>query len=445
MKLFKLEEVGGETWCRQHERLEKLNMQSIISARLLENEFVKEFLINHDRYPILVYDLLVIELWKERVYEEIKRLQYQPSSSFVLYTILYHEATLVNLLECTLYHADSIETLQDSALDLEDYCYRKLTRLITFTESSEESQQAEQPLNSTLSELETQCRNMEHDISIRCISIVQYMVEHASLLHATVIDRLLRVHDVPILFVELVECAPWYKQENGVSYKFIDGKWHDEQKLASDGAEGGTLSLPKCEVQCWLALFNLLLSERLRGKYELNSYRKGIIMKLRSKLATQRELLDAVPTMTSLIEYLDKLSIYEPQSSRSELILEQLPQIRDALIGSADEYARSHKTDNAYRHIAQLCIDEYLTIDEAELRRRATEWTAMYDTDVMEKALFNEPPRCVFCGALAKNRCSRCRNEWYCKRECQVKHWPKHKKACELLAQAVSASDSKQS
>lgn len=48
------------------------------------------------------------------------------------------------------------------------------------------------------------------------------------------------------------------------------------------------------------------------------------------------------------------------------------------------------------------------------------------------------PPRCVTCGQLATKRCSRCRQEWYCRRECQVKHWPKHQKACDLLANAPS-------
>src|SRR5262245_38859331 len=30
----------------------------------------------------------------------------------------------------------------------------------------------------------------------------------------------------------------------------------------------------------------------------------------------------------------------------------------------------------------------------------------------------------------ALQRCSRCRNEWYCSRECQAAAWPAHKKSC---------------
>lgn len=53
------------------------------------------------------------------------------------------------------------------------------------------------------------------------------------------------------------------------------------------------------------------------------------------------------------------------------------------------------------------------------------------------EAAFEHPllrrPRCVICGEVATKRCSRCRHEWYCRRQCQVEHWPRHKKACDML------------
>jgi len=42
--------------------------------------------------------------------------------------------------------------------------------------------------------------------------------------------------------------------------------------------------------------------------------------------------------------------------------------------------------------------------------------------------------RCAFCQAKdATKRCSRCKSEWYCKRECQVKHWKDHKVFCKII------------
>ncbi len=36
-------------WTQQHEYLEKLNIQAVVNASQDEDEFVKEFLITHDK------------------------------------------------------------------------------------------------------------------------------------------------------------------------------------------------------------------------------------------------------------------------------------------------------------------------------------------------------------------------------------------------------------
>lgn len=56
------------------------------------------------------------------------------SSVFILCPLhsffkLYHEATIVNLLELLLYHQESIAQLEDYMIDLVDYCFRKFTFL----------------------------------------------------------------------------------------------------------------------------------------------------------------------------------------------------------------------------------------------------------------------------------------------------------------------------
>jgi len=38
-----------------------------------------------------------------------------------------------------------------------------------------------------------------------------------------------------------------------------------------------------------------------------------------------------------------------------------------------------------------------------------------YGLDVIE-SLITEPPKCAVCGEVAAKRCSRCQNEWYCRR-----------------------------
>jgi len=40
----------------------------------------------------------------------------------------------------------------------------------------------------------------------------------------------------------------------------------------------------------------------------------------------------------------------------------------------------------------------------------------LYSSDVFEQ--FMDEPKCAECGKNATQRCSRCKNQWYCSREC---------------------------
>lgn len=101
---FPLDEIGTPAWYRQHEYVEKLNMQAVVSASNQRDEFVKEFLINHAKLDLIVRDLITTSVWVEKVFPQLSEMNYEPPSSFSIYLILYHEATLINLLETVLYH-----------------------------------------------------------------------------------------------------------------------------------------------------------------------------------------------------------------------------------------------------------------------------------------------------------------------------------------------------
>jgi hypothetical protein len=55
----------------------------------------------------------------------------------------------------------------------------------------------------------------------------------------------------------------------------------------------------------------------------------------------------------------------------------------------------------------------------------------LYTNDVFED--FLEDPMCDVCGKKATQRCSRCKNVWYCSRECQLKQWKAHKPMCDVF------------
>ena len=54
LKLIPLTEYGSPKWLSQHEYLTKLNLQTHLSAKKQEDEFVKEFFVTYDKVQFLV-------------------------------------------------------------------------------------------------------------------------------------------------------------------------------------------------------------------------------------------------------------------------------------------------------------------------------------------------------------------------------------------------------
>ncbi|KAK3779046.1 hypothetical protein RRG08_017698, partial [Elysia crispata] len=123
---YSLPDIGSSRWFQQHEHLEKLNMQAVVNAAAKEDEFVKDFFISHDKITLLIKDLLMTEIWKQHIFPELIDMEFKPKTTFPLYMVLYHEATVVNLLETMMFYKETCEVADDSVLDLVDYCYRKL-------------------------------------------------------------------------------------------------------------------------------------------------------------------------------------------------------------------------------------------------------------------------------------------------------------------------------
>ena len=75
----------------------------------------------------LIYDLVLIDVWKESVYPLLIDTL-AGKNNMRLYFILYHEATVVNLLEVFLYHKHMCESGGEKMLELVDYAAKKLAR-----------------------------------------------------------------------------------------------------------------------------------------------------------------------------------------------------------------------------------------------------------------------------------------------------------------------------
>ncbi|XP_055077977.1 zinc finger MYND domain-containing protein 10 [Periophthalmus magnuspinnatus] len=419
---FSLKDVGSAGWFKQHEYIEKLNMQAIVSATAMHDEFVKELLVSLRKIPVLVHEMILIEVWKHKVFPILCQLQdFKPQNTFQLYIVIRHEATIINLLETIMFHKDSCEAADDSVLDLVDYCHRKLTLLVSkVTREGDAMHEQLSNVNtvdaSSLEELQNQNVALELDISLKALSVLRYITDHTDSI--SVINRLLCTHNIPCVLVQLINCCPWSRCKAGQVEKYMNGKW---QKVPDEDR----LKITKLDAQAWIALYNLLLNENCQQKYDFNNYNKNQLLKLRSFLT--EVVIDQLPALVDLHRFLAHLAVTDPAPPKKGLILEQIPFMWNHIV-----------TENKgkYKAIAKYQVKETFNPSDSDLRQQAQSLAQTYNLEVMEH-LLPEKPKCGSCGREATKRCSRCQGEWYCNRECQVKHWPKHKKSCQLIVEST--------
>ncbi|CAE7567737.1 zmynd10 [Symbiodinium natans] len=213
-KEFKLESVGDPRWLTQHERVEKLNWTAHNQAKEGLDEFVVDQFNTQEKVPVLIYDLMLIEVWKERIWPLIKA-KIAKFSSLRTYIPVYHEASVANLLEICLYHRTSCEEAGDALVDLVDYCVRKL-RYLVCTPNDELVRQVASAKECTewdnVRMLDEQFVECEFQICMCVISIIRFLTDHRVAVPLAVTTRLLETHDILLLLVPLMEKAPWVRR-----------------------------------------------------------------------------------------------------------------------------------------------------------------------------------------------------------------------------------------
>ncbi|XP_054473541.1 zinc finger MYND domain-containing protein 10 [Anoplopoma fimbria] len=417
LETFSLKEVGSERWFRQHAHIEKLNMQAILNASAMHDEFVKELLVSYGKIPILVHEMILVEVWKHKVFPILCQLEdFNPKNSFHLYMVIHHEATIINLLETIMYHKDSCEAAGDSVLDLVDYCHRKLILLASKATRDNPTGKAVESSTDLMEELQMQSAAQEFEISLKAVSVLRFITDHTESI--SVINRMLCIHNMPCVLVQLIDCSPWSRCKDGEVEKYINGRW---QKIPVEDH----LKMTKLDGQVWISLYNLLLKEDCQRKYDFNNFNKNQLLKLRGFMT--EVLIDQLPNLVELQRFLAHLTVTDPAPPKIELILEQIPEIWNHIV---------RENSGKWKAIAKYQVKETFSPSDSELKLQAQRLNQVYNLDVME-SLLPEKPKCASCGKEAAKRCSRCQGEWYCHRECQVKHWSKHKRACQLMAEVT--------
>eukprot|EP00056_Hartaetosiga_gracilis_P003410 m.63502 g.63502 ORF g.63502 m.63502 type:complete len:452 (+) comp11443_c0_seq2:572-1927(+) len=425
LKAFDLKHIGRNTWLKQHEYLEKLNVQSHVNAAMQKDDFVKDVLLSYEKVNLLVYELVLMEVWRENVKPRLEKLGYAKNNSLLPYMVQFHEATVANLLESILFFGEVCDAISDNVVDVIDYCHR----CIQFLNSRDEDIiEEEDKLNkiepkelnklSPQKQLDYQTRNLRFQICIRAVAILRYLTDNITSLPLGAMTRMLSTLDLPSALVTLVISPPWTRQRDGKLQKL------DEMNEWVDVPPSDRFKLTKNEGQVWLALYNLLMEPECRKKYSFSTYNKNHILKLRAYL--NDVVIAQVPVLGELRRYLEELSLTDPPPPNTGVVVEQIAELRHHLM-------HAHTTGSgSWDKVAKYQLKTVFTADEATKMKQAKALASTYNYDTLE-CMFPNAPKCAVCGHEATKRCSYCKSEWYCRRQCQVEHWPKHKAVCAVL------------
>lgn len=352
-------------------------MQAHASALGNSDEYVLEALLTFDKVDVIIHELLAIEIWKEYVYPLLFE-DLAGKNTMRVYFILYHEATLVNLLQVLLYHKHIIEANGDKCFELVDYCARKLTRMNSgydfrsqsplSTTKSAQSLAEDLATRSPSEELTRYFTEIEFQVCIGSVSMARFLCEHADVLPLHVISRITDTHDFLVLLIPLIENPPWTRRVDGKWQKLIENKWKEIPPI-------DLMKVTKLEGQPWISLFHLLGKQVFRERYQLNNFRKGQLLRVRKYI--NEVMLDQLPFLADIQRYMDELAIAninETSSfdSGSSFMLQQVAIVREKMIKGKDwksiaeeqlstVFTMTDKTDPDLKKLADIYSDD--TVD----------------------------------------------------------------------------------
>ncbi|KRT82900.1 hypothetical protein AMK59_4797, partial [Oryctes borbonicus] len=179
-------------------------------------------------------------------------------------------------------------------------------------------------------------------------------------------------------------------------------------------------ALAQSEAQVWLALYQILMVPSCGRYYEITDSRKSQLMKLLPLMSPL--LLDQLSPLCEFKYWLCQLSVSNQSTVPPKpVLLEAVLEIKNGILAQGQ---------NKWKKIAQQQLPLVFCRNRTELMEIAQGLCAAYNTDLLEKFQHKEEKHCSKCGKVAIQRCSRCKNIWYCSRSCQVDDWDSHKMNC---------------
>ncbi|XP_077281435.1 zinc finger MYND-type containing 10 [Temnothorax americanus] len=412
-----LENVGTKSWLEFHKKLALLNQQSVLEITGLREESVMEWFISLKKIPILVYEAIQIDIWKHKVFPLLIDLNDEPTNTFMLYSVLYHEVIVVSLLENILFHCEGAQTVDDMVIDLIDYTVQRVTTLLDGKTTGIYERSEIKDANSCLEEIAEKQKAFEFDIGMRCISILHYLIEILDSLPLCAVSRMLAIHDIPYLLAQLIESQPWKKQNEDGEAMTYEASW---RKIKAN--EIGKMN--KREGQVWFGLRELLLNPKCSPYYEITEHRLSQLSKLQRHL--HEDVLDQIAPLIELKRWLSYLNISPAMPSSDSTCpvrVEVIPQIKSTIL---------EKYHKKWKKLARHQSKYLFTTDTSYIKDAAQILSDVYDLEKLDRI---EAKKCSLCQEPSKKQCSRCKEAWYCSRECQVKDWENHKNICNMITE----------
>lgn len=118
-------------------------------------------------------------------------------------------------------------------------------------------------------------------------------------------------------------------------------------------------------------------------------------------------------------------------ANKNSFIVQMVPELRANIMRDRD-----------WKAIANYQIKNFFNKSAMDPEAELGSLLKLYGSDVYEQ--FMDDPKCAACGETATQRCSKCKSEWYCSRECQIKKWKGHKEMCALYGQMQQHQDLKE-
>jgi zinc finger MYND domain-containing protein 10 len=422
-----IDKIGSEEFIRHHTLLERLNMQAVKNALLGGDDFILENFVTYEKMKSLITELFTINHFKSYIYPKIKS-KIPESASCKMYICLYHEAVVVNLLENFMFHVTACQTSEDYIIDIIEYCYTKISKAMNNKQSEITNKSSEKKSDSLSNEqeMDNKFEEIEFYISMACLSILRYITDHLQALPFPVKNHIMNIKDIPMLLVALMESKPWLKNDDkGGLLLFENNQWSPISEYSN--------KLPKLEAQIWISIFNLMMNVENNQKYEITEFRKSNLLRLRKFM--NESLYDHIPPLQQFYRALEEMALMTHSATplSNPFVVEMIPMLFNKKYSNEEIEIISNKILNDYFP---------KNYNHQTFKREMDMISEIYNMNNIE--YFMEDPKCANCGKDATSRCSKCKSEWYCGRDCQIKRWKLHKEMCTKLAevnQHVEASE----